>query len=110
MDQETYQPMTPFDEMVGNEQIQFLKAALPYLPPQGQQFLCLFSKVNELQNTLRMCRDHSMQMCSVPAADPICMLNDIRRFCSKGMQKQLDQMANTFTMLQMIQLLKEDES
>ena len=36
--EEKSHPMTPFDEMVGDDRVQMLKAALPYLPRQDHVF------------------------------------------------------------------------
>lgn len=39
------------DEMIEEDSVQILKAALPYLPASGQSFVSIFAKVLELQNT-----------------------------------------------------------
>ena len=40
------------DEMVNEDSVRILKAAIPYLPSKGQSFACVFAKFLELQNTL----------------------------------------------------------
>ena len=37
------------DEMVSEDSIEMLKAALPYLSPQGQSFISVFAKFLELK-------------------------------------------------------------
>ena len=47
-------PMTPLDQMVSGESLQLLKAAVPYLPQQGQRILSVYAKFAELKNTLAL--------------------------------------------------------
>lgn len=66
------------DEMIEEDSVQILKAALPYLPASGQSFVSIFAKVLELQNTIRLftgAKDR-MQLCaqSKEKADPLEML------------------------------------
>ena len=42
------------DEMIEEDSVQILKAALPYLPASGQSFVSIFAKILELQNTIRL--------------------------------------------------------
>ena len=54
------------DEMIEEDSVQILKAALPYLPASGQSFVSIFAKVLELQNTIRLftgAKDR-MQLCA----------------------------------------------
>ena len=37
-------PMTDLDQMVSDDQIQILKAAIPYVSPSGQRLLSVYSK------------------------------------------------------------------
>lgn len=46
-------PMTPFDELVISPDLQILKLLLPYTPPDQQEFLGVFIKIFELQETVR---------------------------------------------------------
>ena len=41
--------MTPLDRMVAEDQIQMLKAAIPYANPRAQAMLSIFAKTMELQ-------------------------------------------------------------
>ena len=45
---------TALDEMVESDQNQMLKAMIPYLPSSGQQFLSVYTKVQELWNTMSL--------------------------------------------------------
>lgn len=45
---------TPSDELIHSDQIELLKAAMPYLPKSGQQFASVFAKFLELQETFHV--------------------------------------------------------
>lgn len=109
MDENSY-PMTPFDEMVGSDQVQMLKAALPYLPRQGQHFVSIYAKFMELQNTLSLFSGtmQSMSACDTQKpTDPVSMLNDIRRFCHGESKNQIDRFVDAMAMIQMLELFQE---
>ena len=53
MDQESIS-QTALDQMVSNDRGQLLKAAVPYLSPQGQRMISIFSKLQELRNTIAL--------------------------------------------------------
>lgn len=101
---------TSLDQMVGDESSQFLKAAIPYLPPSTQPLFSIYAKAKELQNTLELFRSGAkdMKMCSsAPAPEPLEMLDDIRRFCYGESRAKLDQMIRILGTVQMLQLMKE---
>ncbi|MGI6071238.1 MAG: hypothetical protein ACOYBE_12580 [Blautia sp.] len=109
MDENSY-PMTPFDEMVGSDQVQMLKAALPYLPVQGQRFVSVYAKFMELKNTMSLFSGPMQSMAACDAqksADPLSMLNDIRRFCHGKSKEQLDQLTEAMAMIQMLEVFQE---
>lgn len=101
---------TALDQMVGTDRDQMMKAAIPYLPPKGQQILSVYTKARELANTMTLFSPsrEGMQICaaSASAADPLEMINDIKRFCYGESRQKLDQMVNMMAMVQMLQLMK----
>ena len=54
------------DEMVNEDSVRILKAAIPYLPSKGQSFVCIFAKFLELQNTFKLLHssENAMQICA----------------------------------------------
>ncbi|MDO4305274.1 MAG: hypothetical protein Q4C77_00455 [Eubacteriales bacterium] len=102
---------TALDQMVGSDRCQMLKAAIPYLPPSGRRFVSLYTKVQELANTVELFSpsNQSMEMCaaSVPNTDTLSMLQDIRRFCYGESRKKLDEMVNMMAVVQMLQMLRQ---
>ena len=91
MDQENI-AQTALDQMVSDDQGQLLKAAVPYLPLQGQQMISIYSKLQELFNTIRLFSPdrQGMQSCAAAASDPLEVLQDLRRFSYGHSRQMLD--------------------
>ena len=87
---------TALDQITGSDTTQFLKAAVPYLPPKAQQFFSVYAKAQELSNTISVFSGRKQDDA----------LNDIRRFCYGKSRQQLDQILNTMAIFQMVQLMK----
>lgn len=96
------------DEMISEDSVQVLKAALPYLPPSGQSFVSVFAKFLELSNTIRLFHTSgsSAMLCaqSNEKNDPLEMLTACSKVCSGPMKERIDNMLNTLVMLQMFDL------
>lgn len=109
MDQD-YISQTALDQMVNNDQTQMLKAAVPYLPPSGQQLLSVYAKMQELINTLSLfsSEHRDMKACTAELTDPLDMIQDIRRYSYGQSRKQLDQLASMLATVQMIRLMNEE--
>lgn len=107
MDQE-YIAQTTLDQMVGTDQNQLLKALIPYLPTRQQQFLSLYAKASEFSNTVVLFGKAQppvqMQAASVQA-QPLDVLNDIRRYCFGNSRKTIDQMVNMMAVIEMIKVM-----
>lgn len=99
---------TTFDQMVNDEHTQIMKAAIPYLPPKFQQLFSFYAKSKELANTMQLfSSNNTMQICAFPdtPADPVAILNDIRKYSYGQSQQKLDQISNLFVMLEMISVV-----
>lgn len=110
--EESLHSMTPLDEMVGRDDLQMLKAMVPYLSRQGQQFVSVYSKFMELRNTLSLFSSPMQAMSAAEghkSATPVEMLTDIRRFLGKENQGKIDQLIETFAMLQMLDAMQEPQ-
>lgn len=106
-----YIAQTTLDQMVGSDRDQLLKAAIPYLPPKGQQIFSIYTKARELSNTLSIfgSMDSRMEMCAASAPDlqPADVLNDIRRYCYGDSRKMLDEMVNMMAVVQMLKIMRD---
>ena len=78
---------TPFDNMTQTRELQMLKTMLPYM--------------KESQNTA------ALSMCSVEEDhnNMLCMLEDLRGFCTEKEQETLDMLSNMFSMLETYETL-----
>lgn len=96
------------DEMVNEDSVRILKAAIPYLPSKGQSFACVFAKFLELQNTFKLLHspENAMQICanSQEKAEPLEMLSACSKACRGPLKEKLENITNTFLMLQMLDL------
>ena len=105
---------TLLDQMVSSDRGQLIKAAIPYLPPKGQQIFSVYEKAAELLNTVsifgRADSESSLSAMSIPAQDPMDMINDIRSFCYGPSRDKLNQMVNMMAMVQMLQLMNQPDS
>ena len=105
---------TLLDQMVSSDRCQLIKAAIPYLPPKGQQIFSVYEKAAELLNTVsifgRSDSESSLSAMSIPAQDPMDMINDIRSFCYGPSRDKLNQMVNMMAMVQMLQLMKQPDN
>lgn len=74
---------TPSDELIHSDQIELLKAAMPYLPRSGQQFASVFAKFLELQETFHVFLEPQgeMQTQDFTPKDPIEMLSACSKVC-----------------------------
>ena len=104
MDQE-YIAQTALDQMVGTDQGQLLKALIPYFPPRQQQFLSVFAKARELLFT-KPSEAMQIQAAAAPA-QPLEVINDLRRYCFGDIRKTLDQITNMMTMAEMLRMINE---
>lgn len=103
---------TALDEMVESDRNQILKAMVPYLPSSGQQFLSMYTKIQELQNTISLFqskgRTADLQAASVSGCDPLEILQDIRKCCSGESRRQIDHLTSLMAAVQMLQIMNED--
>ena len=105
---------TLLDQMVSSDRGQLIKAAIPYLPPKGQQIFSVYEKAAELLNTVsifgRSDSESSLSAMSIPAQDPMDMINDILSFCYGPSRDKLNQMVNMMAMVQMLQLMNQPDN
>lgn len=91
------------DSLIGDNHLQMMKAALPYMNVAQQRFISYFVKVNELQRTINLFEDGevaTMGICSAGEKNqpdsPIDMLNTIKPFANQDEQDLIDLAINFF--------------
>lgn len=96
------------DEMVEEDSVQILKAALPYLPASNQSFVSIFAKFLELQNTIRLFRQNKgeVQICAQTneQSDPLEMLTACSKVCHGAAKERIDHLINALLMIQMLEV------
>lgn len=97
------------DEALHSDQIELLKAAMPYLSRNGQQFASVFAKFLELQETFRIFLEPQgeMQTQDFTPKDPLEMLSACSKVCHGPAKEKIDTLLNTMAMLQIFELSQE---
>ena len=100
---------TPSDELIHSDQIELLKAAMPYLPRSGQQFASVFAKFLELQETFHVFLEPQgeMQTQDFTPKDPIEMLSACSKVCHGPAKEKIDTLLNTMALIQIFELSQE---
>ena len=105
---------TALDEMVESDQNQMLKAMIPYLPSSGQQFVSVYTKIQELRNTMSLFQSSrktaDLQATGFSSTDPLEMLQDIRKCCSGENRRRIDHITSLIATIQMLRIMNEDSS
>lgn len=97
MEQKDLKP-TELDKMTCSYDLQMLKAALTYFPPQPKRLLSVLIKIQELKNTLCLISSTEsagyLNICSTPESTPkqgfFDIWNEIREYGSPEQQKMFD--------------------
>lgn len=104
--------LTPFDHMVSDNQLQIIKAAIPYLSNREQQFFSVYVKYIELEHTLKLVGDSNsnvLSSCSIgenpnSTSD---MLTAIKQYCSEKEKEMIDLISNFLSAYQMYHTYQE---
>lgn len=113
MEKKPPKPMTPFDEMVTPPHLQMLKLFLPYTPASNQQFLGIFIKFMEFQQTISFFQNsssplHSQTFGKDPAESPSDMLQDLKPYLPPQASEMMDTFTNMMSMMEMMQMMQEN--
>ncbi len=104
--------ITPFDHMVSDNQLQIIKAAIPYLSNREQQFFSVYVKYIELEHTLKLVSDSNsnvLSSCSIgenphSTSD---MLTAIKQYCTEKEKEMIDLISNFLSAYQMYHAYQE---
>ena len=104
--------LTPFDHMVSDNQLQIIKAAIPYLSNREQQFFSVYVKYIELEHTLHLVSDTNsnvLSSCSIgenpnSTSD---MLTAIKQYCTEKEKEMIDLISNFLSAYQMYHAYQE---
>lgn len=112
MEKKPPKPMTPFDELVTPPHLQMLKLFLPYTPASNQQFLGVFIKFMELQQTISVFRNwggtlHSQAFSQTPAPSPVQMFQDFKPYLPPQASEMMDTFMNMMNIMEMAQMFQD---
>lgn len=96
--------LTVIDQIANGENLQMMKALLPYMGQGNQPMMAIYIKAMEISNILSFYEDpQEVQACSLgqPPSSTTEMLQDIRDYCSGPEQAMIDQ---CLSMMQMLDL------
>jgi len=98
--------LTPFDHLVSDNQLQIIKAAIPYLSNREQQFFSIYVKYIELEHTLKLFSNsntNALSACSVGDEQHSTaeMLSAIKQYCTEKEKEMIDLISNFFSAYQM---------
>lgn len=98
-----------FDNAVSDKNVQIMKIALPYIPPQKQKFISLFIIMQEMKNTFSFFQSGGKNapeigICSVDSENCTVqnMINDIKKILSEKEREKVDSVLNIFNMLKTV--------
>lgn len=105
--------ITSFDNMTYSNNLQILKTLFPYVPPTSQKLLSSYIKVSELSIALNMCSGKNPASLSACSDDrkktPLELLSEIKNYCTKKEQDNIDMALNFYSAFQMYQTFMEAE-
>lgn len=88
------------DSLIGDNHIQMMKAALPYMNVTQQRFMSYFVKINELRRTINLFEEGEVAAMGLNSSgkeqnnNPIDMLNAIKTFANPTEQDLIDLIIN----------------
>lgn len=106
---------TELDKMTCNYDLQMVKAALAYFPPQPKRLLSVLIKVQELKNTLRLVSSSEnagfLNICSTPESSPkqgfFDIWNEIKDYGSPEQQKMFERLSQAIQLSSMYEQMAQ---
>lgn len=85
MNEDHIAPMTPLDQMLAQDSLQMLKAAVPYFPADVQRVFALYAKMMELSHTIAMFSGGPAELMMMSeesgASQPLDILQQLSNVC-----------------------------
>ena len=112
MNEEHTSPMTPLDQMLAQDSLQMLKAAVPYFPAGAQRIFALYAKMMELSHTIchvfrRTGRADDDVRSSPGSSQPLDILQQLRTYAGDSQKETIDQILFAFHALEILQMPQE---
>ena len=106
MNEDHIAPMTPLDQMLAQDSIQMLKAAVPYFPADVQRVFALYAKMMELSHTIAMFSGGPAELMMMSeesgASQPLDILQQLRTYAGESQKEMIDQILFAFHALEIL--------
>ena len=110
MNEDHIAPMTPLDQMLAQDSLQMLKAAVPYFPADVQRVFALYANDGTFPYNCnvfrRSCRLMMMSEES-GASQPLDILQQLRTYAGESQKEMIDQILFAFHALEILQMPQE---
>lgn len=100
--------MTPFDEIVTTQKLQFMKLLLPYFPISFRKTFALYIKFTELQNTINHFSHITNYFSSSNQTQPIDILEEMRPYMDTQDLNSIDSILSILNMMDMMKSMDTD--
>lgn len=105
--------LTAFDSLITDSKLQMLKAAIPYIPANGQGFISMYVKFIELSKTIHIFQNKNIDAlgaCSLPEdkRNIFEMLNAMKHHCTGQQKEMLENVTNIINTFQMYQTFQDE--
>ena len=111
MNEEHTSPMTPLDQMLAQDSLQMLKAAVPYFPAGVQRVFALYAKMMELSHTISMFSGGPAELTMMSeqprSSQPLDILQQLRTYAGDSQKETIDQILFAFHALEILQMPQE---
>lgn len=111
MERKDSDKMTPFDQLVSNQNLQMLKLFIPYTPPETQRFLAVYVKFSELQYTMDFFQNFKRELHAQDfdrkVISPLEMIQEIRPYLPAQASETLDTILNMINMMELFETFRE---
>lgn len=103
--------MTPFDQLISNQNLQMLKLMIPYTPPETQRFLAVYVKFSEFRYTLDFFRNFKNELQTQDFEkklfSPLDILQEIKPYLPEQMSETFDTLLNAVTAMELFETFRE---
>lgn len=103
--------IAPIDQVVNNQQMRIIKAALPYMDFPKQKQIAMFVKVMELRKTIDLFDSPDQVHTTLnekKSMDKLEFLRDIRNSCDEPHQKKLNMLISLLNMQSTMEIMKNN--
>jgi len=108
MNEDHIAPMTPLDQMLAQDSLQMLKAAVPYFPADVQRVFALYAKMMELSHTIAMFSGGPAELMMMSEESGTSQpLQQLRTYAGESQKEMIDQILFAFHALEILQMPQE---